>query len=390
MTKKSKKSERAINFFGILNHAIRVDILEMLFEKTELTYTEILNALGISDGKLNFHLRKMQDLIVSERGKYRLSQLGFFAHKYLTEIRSEYGQRPALEEKSILIIDDDVGMCETLSDIFNEKGYLTDAENTGIEGLEKARERFYNVALIDIKLPDMEGTEVLARLRTINPFIIPIIITAYASLQSSIDAINKGAFGYILKPLDMDKVLDTIEKAIATHPVPAEEKGPIFKLASFKLRVLATVIDVAFILLSTGSLFFFYVYFMDVRDLLVQGNYLGILRSISNNVLIYSNVFLGSWILFSALEAYKGETLGKFMLGLRVVKRDGSKITFTEAAVRNAGKVFLLPVDLLLGLKYRKHGYIRFFDYYTRSTVVKIREAAGLVLEKESATISSD
>jgi CheY-like chemotaxis protein len=390
MPKKSKKSERAINFFGILNHEIRVNILEMLFEKTELTYTEILNALGISDGKLNFHLRKMADLIVSEGGKYRLSQLGFFAHKYLIEIRSEYGHRPVREEKSILVIDDDVGMCETLSDIFNEKEYATDTANTGAEGLEKARDKFYNVALIDIKLPDMDGTEVLARLRTINPYIISIIITAYASLQSSIDAINKGAFGYILKPLDMDKVLDTIEKAIASQPVPAEERGPIFKLASFKLRILATLIDIFFIILSTGSLFFFYVYFIDVKDLLIRGDYFGILRSFSNNLLLYSNVFLGSWILFSALEGYKGETLGKYLLGLRVVKRDGSKITFTEAAVRNVGKVFLLPIDLLLGLKYRRHGYIRFFDYYTRSTVVRIREVAGLVFSDESKTLSSD
>jgi ActR/RegA family two-component response regulator len=379
MAKIQKKGDRATNFFGILSHEIRVKILQMLFEKTELTYTEILNALGISDGKLNFHLRKMQDLLQLEGGKYRLSQLGLFAHKYIMEIRTEYGYRPESGEKSILIIDDDVGMCETLSDIFEEKGYYVDVANTGTKGLEKVRKRFYNVALIDIKLPDMEGTEVLGRLKTINPYMTAIIITGYATLQSSIDSINKGAYSYFIKPLDIDKVLETIKKAVETQPIPGEKKGPIFKRASFQLRVLAALIDFAVIILSTGSFFFFYINYVEVKDLVSHRDTIGIIRIIANSALLYSNIFLGSWIIFSALEGYKGETLGKYLLGLRVVKRDGGKLTLSDAAVRNLGKVFLLPIDLLLGLKYRKHGYIRFFDYYTRSTVVKIKEVAGFV-----------
>jgi CheY-like chemotaxis protein len=261
---------------------------------------------------------------------------------------------------------------------------------TGEEGLEKARMKFYNVALVDIKLPDMEGTEVLGRLRTINPQIMTIIITAYASLQSSIEALNKGAYAYLLKPLDMDKVLDTIKKAIETQPLPTEETGPIFKIASFRLRALATLLDVAIILFSTGSLIYFYVFIADFWKLLRAGDFFGVVSSFTNSILLYSNVFIGAWILFSALEGYKGETLGKYLLGLRVVKRDGSKINFPEAAVRNVGKVFLLPIDLLLGLKYRKYGYFRFFDYYTRSTVVKTREAAGVSFKTESPVLPGE
>ncbi len=380
---KKDNGDKAVNFFGVLSHDIRVRILEMLFENTELTYTEILKALGISDGKLNFHLRKMQDLIESEEGEYRLNQLGFFAHKYLSEIRSEYGYRPSSEEKRILIVDDDVGMGETLTDIFEEKGYTADVAHSGEEGLEKAREKFYNVALIDIKLPDMEGTEVLGRLKTINPFIVSIIITAFASLQSSIDAINKGAYAYILKPLDMDKVLDTINKAIVTQPIPAEKRGPIFKLASFRLRVAATLVDASIIILSTGSFLFFYVDLVNAFHAYGARDFFGLFNVITNSLLLYSPVLLFTWILFSVLEGYKGETLGKYLLGLRVVKRDGSKLTFIDAAVRNLGKVFLLPIDLILGLKFKKFGYTRFFDYYTRSTVVKTREAAGLEFQKE-------
>ncbi|RMF89585.1 MAG: response regulator [Methanobacteriota archaeon] len=379
-----KEVDRAVNFFGVLSHEIRARILEMLFENTELTYTEILNALGISDGKLNFHLRKMGDLIVSEEGKYRLSQLGLFAHKYLSEIRSEYGFRPATEEKRILIIDDDAGMCETLSDIFEKKGYMTDSAQTGEAGLEKVRERFYHVALIDIKLPDMEGTEVLERLKTISPHTIAIIITAFASLQNSIEALNKGAYAYILKPIDIDKVLETIRKALKRQQVPEEERGPVFKLASLRARLLATLIDAALIVISTGSILFFYVHLVEAMGFLTARDYFNVLRVVADSTLLYSNVFLGTWFLLTVLEGYRGETLGKYLLGLRVVKRDGSRITLADAAVRNIGKVFLLPIDLLLGLRYRKHGYVRFFDYYTRSTVVRTGEAAGMVFPDRS------
>ncbi len=373
-----KSKERTTDFFAILSHEIRIHILEMLFERTELTYTEILNTLGISDGKLNFHLRKMQDLLITEGGKYRLSQLGLFAHKYISEIRAEYGYRPVEEEKSILIIDDDVGICETLCDIFKAKGYSADFAHSGRGGFEKARERFYNVALIDIKLPDMEGTEALSSLKSLNPNIIGIIITAYASLQSSLEALNKGAYAYLLKPLDIDKMLETIERAIKTQTRPVEKIEPIFKIAPLKLRIFASILDASVVVLSTGSLLFFYAYLLEFRELLALNDFSKLILAFTDNLLLYSNVFLGSWILFTALEGYNGETIGKFLLGLRVVKRDGSKITLAEAAVRNVGKVFMLPIDLLLGLKYRKHGYLRFFDYYTKSTVVMSKVAAGL------------
>jgi len=90
----------------------------------------------------------------------------------------------------------------------------------------------------------------------------------------------------------------------------------------------------------------------------------------------YSNVFFASYIFLTLMEAYKGQTPGKHLLGLRVVKIDGSKPSLVEAGIRNAGKIFLLPVDLLLGLAlYRKKGFIRFTEYYTGTIVV--REGLG-------------
>lgn len=88
----------------------------------------------------------------------------------------------------------------------------------------------------------------------------------------------------------------------------------------------------------------------------------------------YSHVFFAAYLIFTVLEAYKGQTPGKFLLGLRVVKVGGRRISLMDSAVRNIGKVFLLPLDVLAGvLLYAKNGYIRFFDYYTALTVERTK-----------------
>lgn len=339
-------SAEVINFFGTLNHRIRTKIIQLLFEHTELSYTELLQTLDIPAGKLNFHLRKIKDLIVLDNGKYRLSHLGITAHKFLREIQSEYGYGIEKREANILIIDDDKGMCETLTDILQETGYKTDAAHTGEEALKKAKEKFYNLALIDIKLSDMTGTEVIGRLKELHPNTIAIIITAFASLQNAIESLNKGAYAYFMKPLNMDEVLTTIGKALEKQRPFVEDLGLLFKRASLRSRIFATLIDVVFIVVCTGAIFFL------------------------SPHLTFLFILLVAWLMFTVLEGYKGETLGKYLLGLRVVKTDGRKLSFADAAVRNIGKVFLLPIDLLLGLRYHKLGHIRFFGHYTNSTVV--------------------
>ncbi len=76
---------------------------------------------------------------------------------------------------------------------------------------------------------------------------------------------------------------------------------------------------------------------------------------------------------FVIMEAYNGQTIGKYLMRIRVVKTNGDKITILESATRNIGKVFLLPLDILVGvLFYRKKGYIKFFDYYTQTTIEKV------------------
>jgi DNA-binding NtrC family response regulator len=118
------------------------------------------------------------------------------------------------ERARILIVDDDESIRTVLATILEEKGYTVDTAENGNEGIEKTQTNFYNLALIDIRLPDMQGTQVLAKMKDTAPKIRKIIITGFPSLQNSVEALNKGAHAYIMKPFDMDNVLKTVEEQL--------------------------------------------------------------------------------------------------------------------------------------------------------------------------------
>jgi len=116
------------------------------------------------------------------------------------------------EPARILIIDDDESIRKALSAVLEEKGYVVDTARCGTEAIEKSKTGFYNLALIDIRLPDMEGTELLKALKDTVPPMVKIIVTGYPSLANAVEALNKGADAYVLKPLVMDNVLKIIRE----------------------------------------------------------------------------------------------------------------------------------------------------------------------------------
>jgi len=116
------------------------------------------------------------------------------------------------ERARILVVDDDETIREVMSTILKEKGYIVDTAETGKEAIEKSNTNFYNLALIDMRLPDMEGTKLLTTLRETTPKMVKIIVTGYPSLQNAMEAVNKNADAYILKPVNMEKVLATIKE----------------------------------------------------------------------------------------------------------------------------------------------------------------------------------
>lgn len=116
------------------------------------------------------------------------------------------------ERVRILVVDDDESVRKILTTILEEKGYVVDTAENGKKAIEKSKTRFYNLALIDIRLPDIEGTKLLTTIQETTPKMVKIIVTGYPSLENAIKAVNKGADAYILKPLNMDNVLNSIEE----------------------------------------------------------------------------------------------------------------------------------------------------------------------------------
>ena len=125
------------------------------------------------------------------------------------------------EPARILIVDDDQSIREVLTSILTDEGYIVEAVDTGEKAIKATHEKFYNLALIDIRLPDMEGTKLLTRLKDTVPKMRKIIITGYPTLQNAIEAVNKGADAYIIKPIDMEETLKVIREQLQKQ---AEEK----------------------------------------------------------------------------------------------------------------------------------------------------------------------
>jgi DNA-binding NtrC family response regulator len=115
------------------------------------------------------------------------------------------------EKKSILIVDDDESVVKPIVEILRLEGYSVDTAKTGKEAIEKSNLRFHNLVLIDIRLPDMEGTKLLTALKDTTPKMVKIIITGYPSPATAAEAVKTGADGYLVKPAKMRDLLKMVK-----------------------------------------------------------------------------------------------------------------------------------------------------------------------------------
>ena len=221
---------------SVLSHPLRRKILQLLSEKTECTFTDLLNALEIDTGKLSFHLRTLSPFVEqTPKGKYKLNKTG---------------------ENAVRAI----------------RGIESWADGADIQ---------------------RKATELL--------------------------------------------------------------------LASFASRAYAFLIDLGLIIAITG--------------LFAAPELFTLLFGIALSVdlsLLASIALVLFWVYSTLLEGFNGQTLGKRIIRLKVVRTDGKKISYDHAAVRNFGKAFLLPFDLLVGLKHEKM-FLRYFDKFAGTTVINLR-----------------
>jgi len=125
------------------------------------------------------------------------------------------------KQTRILIVDDDEIIRKSITTVLEEKGYLAETAENGEVAIRKSEKRVYNLALIDIRLPDMDGVQLLTLLKETSPKMVKIIITGYPSLQNAVEAVNKGADGYIVKPIKMGELLAMIKE----HLLKQQEAG---------------------------------------------------------------------------------------------------------------------------------------------------------------------
>ncbi len=122
----------------------------------------------------------------------------------------------------ILIVDDEAIVRRSLGKWFEEEGYTVDVAQSGRETLEKLAQQDWDIFLVDIKMPGMDGLELQRKIREINPAATIIIMTAYASVETAVEAMKHGAYDYIVKPFEPDALEHLVRKAIERNELLSE------------------------------------------------------------------------------------------------------------------------------------------------------------------------
>jgi len=120
-----------------------------------------------------------------------------------------------MDKKSILIIDDDKAILKSLKSILEMKGFRVATAENGREALEKVCSDFFNLALIDIRLPDIDGTSLLQEFQQLVPMMKKVMITGYSTEENAIDSLNLGADGYLRKPVMPGRLLKFLYDKLA-------------------------------------------------------------------------------------------------------------------------------------------------------------------------------
>lgn len=125
---------------------------------------------------------------------------------------------------SILVIDDKDSMRKMMAQTLVEEGYSVDTAANGPEGIDKAREKGFDLVITDLKMPDMDGLEVLSALQDVNNDMPIIVMTAYGTIETAVSAMKNGAIDFLTKPFDTDHMLVLIDKALHSQRIVAENE----------------------------------------------------------------------------------------------------------------------------------------------------------------------
>jgi DNA-binding NtrC family response regulator len=138
---------------------------------------------------------------------------------------------------TVLVIDDEAGIRKLLTTVLNENGYDADSAENGAEAIRKTSEKRYDIALIDIILPDLSGVELLTRFKETRPRTRKIIMTGNPSFQNAVEALNRGADAYIMKPFEMQKVLANVKDQLDKQEEERKEMEQLVERGRLRARM---------------------------------------------------------------------------------------------------------------------------------------------------------
>lgn len=118
------------------------------------------------------------------------------------------------DKKKILVVDDDKSILRIFTRILQKDGYEVDIAETGKEAIEKAETGRYNATLVDVRLPDMDGTDLLPKMQKTMRDAVKIMITGFPSLENGVKALDEGADAYIVKPVKPEELLMLIKEKL--------------------------------------------------------------------------------------------------------------------------------------------------------------------------------
>jgi two-component system, NtrC family, response regulator HydG len=139
-------------------------------------------------------------------------------------------------KNDILIVDDDVDMVETLSDILEASGMNVEIAHDGHKAFEKAKTKMFDIILMDIKMPKMNGVETCKKIKKIQPQTTVVLMTAYAAQDLIAEALKKGAYGIWYKPVEIKKIIELIENT--------PKKGAMLLIVDDDLLTCETMVDI--------------------------------------------------------------------------------------------------------------------------------------------------
>lgn len=218
------------------------DLLVLSFQDTEADISESrleliwkcrLNDEGEGDRARGIHNHKDRRKSLRNHPLKKLGEEASLQFKHLTlraKVRYKIVNKVnKLVKESILVIDDDLDYLKLVSKVLSDEGYEVDVAKSGQEAIEKCIKNFYSLMLIDIKLPDVEGIELLTRIKDTDPKIRKVIITGYPGPENMRQALNLGADAYLIKPVEADELLETVRKQLLERDREFAEKYSLLK-----------------------------------------------------------------------------------------------------------------------------------------------------------------